>query len=371
MPLVWRFLLIDYFKVLALSTAVFVLLLLTMRLEELAQFAALGASPNYLLSFLWYQLAFIFPIALPLSALISGLLLMRRFSESGELMALRALGFSILDIATPLLLAASFLALVNFFILSEVATQADKMKHSLKKELQSLNPLMVLQNEKLSQLKGIYTKTLGTVDGSKGVHDLLVCVHHKSNHCLILLMATELKLVNSLLEGKNVTIWTPLSGPTHRLLVENSALLQLPRPNLPEIFQSSAVKLEQDHAPFADLVRRLVRPAKSDGDVEETAPKNKRSIKRTLVELVRRIALGFSIWSFTLLGIAYGLSVHRMASMTPLLTVLFLTTLYICSVLFAKKVSHHTTLALLSYIVPQLLMIVCSLKTLRRIEKGM
>lgn len=373
MPLVWRFLLIDYFKVLGLSTAVFVMLLLTMRLEELAQFAALGASLHYLLSFLGYQLAFIFPIALPLSALISALLLMRRFSESGELMALRALGFSILDIATPLLLAASFLALVNFFILSEVATQADMMKHSLKKELQALNPLMVLQNEKLSQLKGIYTKTFGAVDGSEGVHDLLVCVHHKSSHCLILLIAKELKLVDSMLEGKNVTIWKPLGGTNSRLMVENSDLIQLPRPNLPEIFQSHAVKLEQDHAPFADLVRRLAGPSHHEGESEglDVASKQKRSSKRIVVELVRRVALGFSIWSFTLLGIVYGLSVQRMASFTPMLTVLFLTTLYICSVLFAKKVGHHATIALLSYIVPQLLMIICSIRTLRRIEKGL
>lgn len=381
MPLVWRFLLFDYFKVLGSSTVLFVMLLLAMRLEELAQFAALGASSHYLLTFIWYQLAFIFPIALPLSALISALLLMRRFSESGELMALRALGFSILDIATPLLLAASFLALVNFFILSEVATQADMMKHTLKRELQALNPLVVLQNEKLTQLKGIYTKTFGHVDGTDGLHDTLLCVHHKSNNCLYLLIAKELRLSDSTLIGKDVTIWSPMGDSrgdsrgdsSFRLMVENSALLELPRPNIPELFQGHAVKLEHDHAPFADLVGHLLRPLRSDSNAgdESYVHAHPRSLARIVTEIMRRSALGFSIWSFTLLGIVYGVSIQRMSSITPLVTVLMLTTLYICSVLFAKKVAHHTWLAQLSYLVPQLLMIICSMRTLRRIEKGL
>lgn len=368
MPLVWRFLLIDYFKMLGLSTGVFVMLLLTMRLEELAQFAALGASGHYLLAFVWYQLAFIFPIALPLSALISALLLMRRFSESGELMALRALGFSILDIATPLLFAASFLALANFFILSEVATQADVMKHILKKELHALNPLVVLQNEKLTQLKGIYTKTFGSVEVAEGVSDLLLCVHHKSHHCLFLLMAKELKLEDDKLIGKDVTIWSPFGGDSSRLIVENSSVLQLSRANIPELFQSNTVKLEHDYIPFAELVSRLFLPAQLD---EETGLPHPRSSGRLISELVRRLALGFSICSFTLLGLVYGLSIQRVSSVKPLFTVLILATLYVCSVLFAKRVAHHALLATLSYLAPQMLMLICSVRTLRRIEKGL
>lgn len=372
MPIVWRFLLLDYFKVLGLATALFVMLLLTMRLEELAQFAALGASSHYLLIFAWYQLAFIVPIALPLSALISALLLMRRFSESGELMALRALGFSILDIATPLLLAASFLALVNFFILSEVATRAESMKHALRKELQALNPLIVLQNEKLSQLKGIYTKTFGEARGSEDAHDVLLCVHHKSSHCLMLLMAKELKAVGSDIVGRNVTIWSPLGG--HRLMVENSALLQLPRPNLPELFHKHTVKVEHEYAPFAELVGSLLWPKmheieENKGDIKIRG--RKLSSARIVSELVRRVALGFSILSFTFLGIVYGLCVQRIASFKPLVVVLMLTTLYVCSVLLARKISHHAFLTLLSYLVPQMLMVICSIRALRRIEKGL
>lgn len=368
MPLIWRLFLLDYLKVISLSTIVFVMLLLTMRLEELAQFATLGGGHHYLLAFAGYQLAFIVPIALPLSALISALLLMRRFSESGELMALRALGFSILDMAAPLLWAASLLALVNFYILSEVATQADRMKHSLKKELQTLNPLTILHNEKLTQLKGIYAKAFGQMEGSGGAEDLLLCVHHKSRHCLMLLMAKQLTMSesNSMLIGRDVTLFSPIGKDNSRLVVENSSTLKLPRPNIGELFHSDT-KLEHEHAPFIQLARAAFQLAfHPEGDTEQ----HRRSLARLISELTRRIALGFSILSFTFLGLVYGISFQRSSSIKPLLTVLILATLYICSVLFAKKITHLWLPAMLSYTIPQLLMLLCASRRLYLIEKG-
>ncbi len=61
----------------------------------------------YIVFFALYESP-IFPIALPLSCLIASLLLIQRLSSSHELTALRASGFSLFDILTPILITAAF-----------------------------------------------------------------------------------------------------------------------------------------------------------------------------------------------------------------------------------------------------------------------
>ena len=90
MPVIWRLLLSQYLKVLVLSIVAIICVLMTTRLDELAQFAVLGASTPHIWLFILYQIPYILPIALLLSALLSGLLLMQRLSGHNELIALRA-----------------------------------------------------------------------------------------------------------------------------------------------------------------------------------------------------------------------------------------------------------------------------------------
>ena len=82
MPTIWRFLLGHYLMVLSLCLVAFIAILLTLRLDEIAQFAALGASSPHLLKFVLYQIPYILPLSMPLSALISTVILMQRLSSS-------------------------------------------------------------------------------------------------------------------------------------------------------------------------------------------------------------------------------------------------------------------------------------------------
>jgi len=104
MPVVWRLLLSQYLKVLLLSIVAIICVLMTTRLDELAQFAVLGASAPHIWLFALYQIPYILPIALALSALLSSVLLMQRLSGHYELTALRACGYGLSNVITPILL---------------------------------------------------------------------------------------------------------------------------------------------------------------------------------------------------------------------------------------------------------------------------
>ena len=59
MPILWRYLLQHYLKVTIVCVLAFIAILLTMRLDEIAHFIALGAPLTYVLLFVFYQILFL------------------------------------------------------------------------------------------------------------------------------------------------------------------------------------------------------------------------------------------------------------------------------------------------------------------------
>src|SRR6516225_5987237 len=119
LPILWRYLLHHYLKVSFFCVFSFVAVLLTTRLDEIAHFASLGPEGWYILRFTFYQIPYILPIAIPVSALISAILLIQRLSHSQELTAFRASGMSIMGVLSPILIAGMLLSLANFYVASE------------------------------------------------------------------------------------------------------------------------------------------------------------------------------------------------------------------------------------------------------------
>ena len=74
MPIIWRYLIGQFVKVSFTTVLGFIAILLTMRLDEIAHFASLGAPLRALTLFTFYQVFYILPIALPLSCLIHAFL---------------------------------------------------------------------------------------------------------------------------------------------------------------------------------------------------------------------------------------------------------------------------------------------------------
>lgn len=376
MPTLWRFLITEYLKVLVLCALAFIALLIAMRLEEIAQFAALGASSAYLWRFVAYQLPYIIPIALPIAALISAQLLMRRMSANHELTALRASGFGLGAVLTPILLMAGILCILNFVVVSELSTHANLMKRVLRKELKSLNPLILLQSERLAHLKGVYAQSFGPGKAGEFASDVVVCLYNHQKNCLNLLTAKHIASSDNSLHGQNVTFITPMTihdNGFDRLLIENSKRITLPKPDLTQLLGNSGVKLEHDHLTLAQLLARtdhLHQKLQSQEPTDKSKLQIKRNIAYTQSEILRRVSVAFAVFSFTLLGLGYGIQTGRISSIRPLITVLFLAAIYLTCFFAAKNLASKAALTALLYLAPHALLIACSLRTLRRIERG-
>ena len=131
-------------------------MLLVLRFQDIARFAAAGTSGGHVCLFALLQIPYILPIAIPVSCLIAAILLFQRLSHSHELTAFRACGISLRSIATPLLFAGGVLALINATMTCEIAPRSRLMAKGLLYQVAASNPLLLFQKNSPIKFKNAY-----------------------------------------------------------------------------------------------------------------------------------------------------------------------------------------------------------------------
>ena len=361
MPVVWRFLLGQYFKVLCLCVVSFIAVLLTTRLEEVAHFASLGAEIRSLFLFTLHQIPYILPIAIPVSALISSLILVQRLSTSHELTALRACGLAIHQILAPILIAAAYLALLNFYIVSEVATHSHRTTGMLKSELKSINPLLLLTNKHLMQLKGFHFDTLGSSKVGESAEKIILAMPNKGNR-LSLLIANRLQATPFSFSGKNISFITSLDKGQQQdvdsLLIENIGNSVSSIQDFSQLLQQKVWSISYDHLSLPFLMIKL------------QSEKDSTAIAKIYIEIVRRISTALATFTFTLMGLAFGMSIGRNHSNKSLFYVIGLATVYLIAFFTAKGLDKNLFASTLLYLLPHFFIIIASLRMIHRISRG-
>lgn len=380
MPIIWRSLLSQYLKVLAFCTVAFIAVLLTTRLDDIAHFATLGAEGWYVILFAMHQVPYILPIAIPISGLISAIILVQRLSASHEFTALRSSGMAIKNILAPILIAASFLSIVNFYIVSEMATHSHLTSGQLKNELRSINPLLLLHNKHLMRLTGFYFDSLGPSRLGESASDVIIALPNKHNNRLNVMLAKNLQSNPTSFNGKGITLITSLApkDDTHfdPLVLENMENSITSIDDFSQIIQKKVWTVHHDYLQMPLLLVRLNadQQALANAEVNELAPEEvkqvKRNISREKSEIVRRISIALATFTFTLMGAAFGISISRNRSQKGTLYVMALATLYLIAYFAAKAIDHNFLAASLLYLVPHVIIITLSILVIRRVSRG-
>ncbi len=377
MPILWRFLLTQYFKVLILCTITFVAVLLTTRLDDIAHFAGLGADPRDVLLFTLYQIPYILPIAIPISCLISAILLVQRLSATHELTALRSSGMAIRQFLNPILFAAGFIALANFYFASEIATDSHLSSGLLKTQLRAINPLLMLHSKHLMQVQGFYFDTLGTSKKGETASEVVLAMPNRAKGRINLMIASHLKVTTEDFIGKGITLMTCMEGEKEdgfdHLMVENIRDTVTSIEDFAGVLQRKSWSVNNDHLKMSLLLARISRQKDElRGDMPLSEKKQlRRSLDRSYTEMARRFSLGFAAFTFTLLGASFGMSVSRHKTNRGIIAVVFLSALYLCAYFIAKGIDNHLIASTLIYTVPHILIIAVSVWVLCRISRGL
>ncbi len=378
MPLFWRYLLSQYLKTFSLCVVAFIAILLTMRLDEIAYFATLGADVGHIAWFAVQQIPYILPIAMPIAALISAILLVQQLSHAHEITAMRTCGFSLGDILAPILVAALLLSTLNFYIISEMSTTSHLGAGQLKTQLRSINPLLVLQNKHIMQVKGFYYDTLGPSRVGEYAQDIVFFSPNKHNNRLNLLVAKQLHATPEQFTGQQVSLLTSRqrhADEPETLIIENMQSSTTSIEDFSQMLEKKIWSINNDHLQMAQLLVRVdearsqLQAAQSQGKTSEVKPA-KHFLYCCLSEIVRRFSVAFAVFSFTLMGLAFGINISRNHSNRGIFIVIFLAALYLIAFFAAKSFEHALIATTLLYMLPHVIICSAALWTLRRTAHG-
>lgn len=337
-----------------------------MRLDEIAHFATLGAPGIYIAKFTLYQIPYILPIAIPISSLISTIILLQNLSHTHELSALRACGFGLREILMPILITAAYLSVLNFYIVSEMATDSHLATGMLKSELRAVNPLLILHNKHLMRLKGYYFDTLGASRMGESAADTVLAIPNKSNGRLSLLLAKQLYTTPTAFTAKGLTIISSDDPPQidfENMMIENIEQADTSTFDFAQVVQKKVWTLNTDHLRLPLLRLRLLenehllKQAHANGASQGEIKQIRRVLDRGYSEIIRRLSVAMATFTFTLMGTAFSMSISRHRSKRGLCFVIGLAALYIVAYFTAKGMDHHLLASSMLYLTPHVLII--------------
>ncbi len=366
--IIWRYLLTHYFKILFLSTITFISILLITRLEDVARFAALGAPFSSVLLFTVHQIPYIIPVALPISSLIATLILYKKLSHTNELIALRAAGIGLSHVTLPVIIASFFLIAVNFYIVSELATNSHLNLRRMRNELLSINPLSLLQNPQLLQLKGAHIDIRGSQQPGESVEDIVFAINNPHHESMRIIAAKRIEKQSPSIHGDMISLISFVSNDSSSpdtVVVENIKSCENSSNDFSRFMKTKGWDLREDLLSLRQLHMQIRN--------ELSTPLTKNSwyrISQILLEISRRFSVALATFTFTLMGAAFGIDIGRSPNKFKVYSVILLAALYLILFFTAKGMEHHFVLPLLLYFVPHLIIAFLSFRTLLRINRG-
>ena len=380
MPIIWRYLLAQYLKVLGICTVTFVTVLMSTRLDDVAKFATLGTEGKMVISFLLYQIPYILPIAIPISCVISSVLLFQQLSNTHQLTAMRACGLAMRQITSPILLAAVALSLVNFYVVSEMATQSHLATRQLENQIKSLNPMLLLQNRQLLKMRGFYADVMGPSKAGELATDVVLAMNNRHYKRLNLLLAKRINATDQSIDGEKITLITGTAPKDHQgfdhLMLETIDEVHTPIEDFRKALRREGWRLSTDHLKMSLLLVRTrdfvsnLRHAREEGLSEGEIYHMRRRLNGCITEIARRVSVAVAVFAFTLMGASFGVSISRFGSKRGIGFVIGMVATYLTCFFLAKDLDHVLVASTALYIAPLVLIIGLSIWNLKRLTQG-
>ena len=360
MPLFWRYLLKEYFQVFFLSVLGLIGILLLTRVQEIARLACIYPDISQIGLFILLQIPYILSFVIPISALVSAILLFQRLSSTHELTAFRASGVGIRMLITPLALAAFLVAVIHFIVVAEITPRSRHDSHTLIQDLAMSRPFFLTKKSHHLQSQKSYID-MEIIASGKEAKQMIIGLHNPSYHRLTLVLAKEVAFNHSLMEAKNMaviwTIKTAEEGYDH-LMIENQETVCTPASAFLSFFQKAPNRTRLEYLPIRGVIQML--HSQLDNSI----------VKKAQSEIYRRFFFSIHTFALAMLGFSLGIDIQREKKSPKIGVVILFSTLTFFSFMAAKSLHATPHRALFFYILPSPLLLFVSYLGQKQIMRG-
>lgn len=376
MPIIWRYLLRQFFKVFLLTTFSFILLLLITRLKEIARIVAISPDIKYICLFVLNLVPFILPIAIPIACLLSTILLYQKISASHELTALRSSGLSLSTLIYPILAVAALLSVGNFLVVSELTSKSHLYSKVLVNKLITTNPFFILEHKNNLRMRNFFID-MQTLERGKSAQNLYMIAPSKDGNHLNLMYIDQLKAFQDQLIAPHISIVSQASSKENfnHVLIENQSNMRTKAQDLTQIIKSSHFDFQVYHCSMPFLLISLEETKiKLKAALLQNNIKDIKKLKKMKAlhysEISRRISIGLSVFCFALLGLSFSIQIGRTKKKLKIFTLFCLTVFGLVCFFVGKVFSSKPITASFIYFTPHIIIILASIWSLKRISRG-
>jgi len=362
MPILWCYILKNFFKIFLFCVIGLVSSFIAMKTQEIARFAAFGASWSSIVVFVACQIPYILSMIIPIASLIASMLLFEQLNNTKELIAFRTSGLSIATLSIPIVMIAFLLSIGNFVIMAEFSPRCRLYSHHLVQNISITNPFLLIKKTGLRKLKNSYID-MNVTRLKKEAGDVVVVLNNHSYNRLSLMVAKKLMMNNNLMFGEQVSLISHIAQNDltlyDDLIIENQETMSTSIDVLFALMQRPLDMFELKYFSLKHLFFLLSATTSSS-----------LMIKKAQFEVCRRLFFSCITFFFMLLGLFLGMQVGRIHKKQALCTAVFLVSFTFICAMAAKSFSLFFYNMLLLYLLPIFVLILAFWRLWQSILNG-
>jgi len=359
-----RYLVFHYLRNFGFLLFLCLALVICSKIESLAQLVAAGTPISIVLKFFLSFFPLFFSLTLPLASLCSTFLFTYSLSQNGELLALRANGFSLWKLLTPFFLMSLFLTIGMSYVASEWETRTHTERRLLYKEMLSINPFKLLS---VARGMPLYTPPRNPINES-GKEEVLFLRANEGQ--MMVYLAPPPKRSSLRFYSPRSTLISTIHEQDRppSLVLENTHESSLDASGLHSLVNKKTEKLKNDYLSLGML--RLYREQLKKRELPFDDSTIKYHLNMTLSEYARRFSLGLLTATLTFLGFTLGICNSRHYPISRFLSLLFYTTACLLCYFTAHGIESQPAIAIPLYLLPHAAIYLFCLYDLKKIEEG-
>ncbi|CAM3474672.1 LptF/LptG family permease [Aequorivita lipolytica] len=247
MKILDRYILLSYLKT---FVSVFIILMFIFVLQTIwlyiSELAGKDLDVWIVLKFLWYVSPRLIPLVLPLTILVTSLMVFGSFAEKYEFAAMKSTGISLQRAMGSVIGFIILLSITAFFFANNVIPYSEYKWQNLRRNISQFQPSMVISEGQFSQIGDMFNIKVEEKSGDRDQYLKDVIIHKKNeskpNGNFTVIIADNGELASE--EGSNTLSLILKEGNYYEEIQTKSAAKQIKSPFAKSYFETYAINID-------------------------------------------------------------------------------------------------------------------------------